>query len=147
MTKYLVVAHQTTTSPELLQRLLELATNDPTATFKLLVPATPVVHLFTWEEGETQTIAKQRAEEAKSVFEGYGLNVAQTKVGDGSPILAIEDELRAHPEKYDAVVLGTLPPGISRWLGRDVHNQAARKFGIPVIHVVVQRPMKQKYKK
>jgi hypothetical protein len=56
-------------------------------------------------------------------------------IGDGSPLLAIEDELRAQPEKYEAIVLSTLPPGISRWLRLDVHNQAERKFGIPVIPV------------
>ena len=144
MTHYLVLAHQTTTSAELLRRLSELAADDPATIFTLLVPATPVVHLLTWAEGETNEIARQRAEEARGRFEGSGLNVAQAKVGDGSPLLAIGDELRAHPGEYDAVVLSTLPPGVSRWLHLDVHHQAERKFGLPVIHVVAQRQVKTK---
>ncbi len=124
MTHYLVVAHQTATSAELLQCVVELAAFDPATVFTVLVPATPLVHLLTWEEGETNEIARQRAEEARERFEGSGLNVAQAKVGDGSPLLAIGDELRAHPEEYDAVVLSTLPPGVSRWLRLDVHHLA-----------------------
>ncbi len=144
MTHYLVVAHQTATSAELLQCVAELAAFDPATVFTVLVPATPVVHLLTWEEGETNEIARQRAEEARERFEGSGLNVAQAKVGDASPLLAIGDELRAHPEEYDAVVLSTLPPGLSRWLRLDVHHLTERKFGLPVIHVVAKRQIKTK---
>ena len=70
MSSYLVVAHQTATSPELLQRLSELAAEDPQAEFTLLVPATPLTHLLVWEEGETYQVAENRAEEAKDLFEG-----------------------------------------------------------------------------
>jgi hypothetical protein len=139
MAQYLIVAHQTATSLELLGRVSKLASEDSMASFTILVPATPVVHLLTWEEGETNEIASQKAQEAKALFEDRGLKVAETKVGDGSPLLAIEDELRAQPRRYEAIVLSTLPPGISRWLRLDVHNQAERKFGIPVIPVVAQR--------
>jgi hypothetical protein len=132
MAHYLVVAHQTATSPELLQRVSELASDDPHTTFTILVPATPVAHLLTWEEGETQTIAR-------TLFEEQGVQVEGTKVGDASPLLAIDDELRAQPQQYDGIVLSTLPVKISRWLRLDVHNQAERKFGIPVIHVVAER--------
>ena len=136
---YLVVAHQTSTSPELLQRVSELASDDPHTTFTILVPATPVAHLLTWEEGETQTIARNRAEKARTLFEEQGVQVEGTKVGDASPLLAIDDELRAQPQQYDGIVLSTLPAKISRWLRLDVHNQSERKFGIPVIHVVAER--------
>src|SRR5918992_6238601 len=100
MAQYLIVAHQTATSPELLDRATELAGEDPMASFTILVPATPVVHLLTWEEGDTNEIASQKALEARTLFEGRGLNVAETKVGDGSLLLAIGDELRAQPNKY-----------------------------------------------
>jgi hypothetical protein len=139
MVHYLVVAHQTATSPELLQRASELASEDPHATFTILVPSTPVAHLLTWEEGETQTIARNRAEVARTLFQRQGLQVEDTKVGDASPMLAIDDELRAQPQQYDGIILSTLPAKISRWLRLDVHNQAERKFGIPVIHVVAER--------
>ena len=142
MTRYLVVAHQTADSPDLLHRLGEISDADPTATFTLLVPATPVVHFLTWEEGETQTIAQKRAEEARDLLDAHGLEIAHAKVGDASPVLAIEDELRAHPGEYDQIVLSTFPPGLSRWLRLDVFNQVAGKFDLPVIHVVTRRPVK-----
>ena len=61
MTRYLVVAHQTATSPELLRRATELAREDPEATFSILVPATPVQHRWTWEEEETLEVAQRTA--------------------------------------------------------------------------------------
>ena len=131
MSNYLVVAHQTATSPELLKRASEIADRDSGALFTLLVPATPKLHLLTWEEGETQEIARLRAKEAKQRFESSALRVEAAKVGDGSPMLAIEDELRINPEKYDAIVLSTFPPGFSRWLGMDVQDRAERKFDLP----------------
>ncbi|MFQ6028627.1 MAG: hypothetical protein ACE5Q6_14165 [Dehalococcoidia bacterium] len=142
MTQYLVVAHQTANSPELLERLCKIADDDPSAGFTLLVPATPVNHLLTWEEGETHTIARKTAAAASALFEAHGLDIADASVGDGAPILAIADELRAHPGQYDGIVLSTWPPGVSRWLHLDVHNQAERKFDLPVIHVVAQRRVK-----
>ena len=142
MGRYLVIAHQTATSPQLLERVSGIAADDPNATFVILVPATPVEHLLTWEEGETRTVARMRAGEARDRFEKAGLNVTRAEIGDGSPLLAIEDELRAHPGEYDSLLLSTLPPGISRWLRLDVHNQAERRFNLPVIHVVAQAQQK-----
>ena len=136
MTRYLVVAHQTASSPELLRRATELARDDPEATFSILVPATPVQHLLTWEDVETLDVAQRTAEEAKMEFKRRGLNVRGTGVGDASPVMAISDELRDRPGGYDAIILSTLPPGISRWLKLDYHSQADRQFDVPIIHVV-----------
>jgi hypothetical protein len=46
MAKYLVVAHETVTNPELLDQLRALQKDDEQAEFVLLVPATPVRHLL-----------------------------------------------------------------------------------------------------
>jgi len=142
MSNYLVVAHQTATSPELLQRLTELATDDPQAAFTLLVPATPVVHLLVpyVTRDESREIAAKRAAEANALFQSNGLNVVRTTVGHSSPVRAIADELRKCPGHCDAIILSTLPRGISRWFRLNVYNQAERKFNLPVIHVVAQRP-------
>jgi hypothetical protein len=79
--------------------------------------------------------AEEEAQAAKAALEAQGIPIAQAKAGDISPLLAIEEELLAHPGAYQAIVLATLPPGISRWLRLDVHTQAER-FGLPVIHVI-----------
>ena len=142
MSRYLVVAHQTATSPELLQCVTRLAADDPKATFTLLVPATPVTQLLICYVGreESQEIAEKRAGEAEALFESEGLNVVRTAAGHSSPLHAIGEVLRRHPGECDAIIISTLPPGISRWLRLDVHNRAARKFNLPVIRVVAQRP-------
>ena len=141
MTRYLVVAHQTATSLELLEKVTEIANGDSLSTFTILVPATPVQHLLVWEDGESMTVAAKRAEMAKTLFESRDLKVVRTAVGDSSPMLAIEDELRKHPGEHDAIILSTLPPGTSRWLRLDVHHKVEGKFGIPVIHVVSNLPL------
>jgi hypothetical protein len=61
MPRYLIVAHQTAESPELVECVRALAGEDPTSIFSLLVPATPVQHLLTWWEGEKQAIARESA--------------------------------------------------------------------------------------
>ena len=139
MAEYLVVAHQTASSSELVARASELAANEPEVSFTLLIPATPPSHLLTWEGGEAVATARKRGQEARVLFEAHSLRVSRTEVGDRSPLLAIEDELRTHHGIYKAIVLCTLPPGISRWLKLDVHHQAERKFTIPVIHVLAQQ--------
>jgi len=69
-------------------------------------------------------------------MEETGIVVSRTAVGDGSPMVAIEDELRQSRERFDAIIVSTLPSGISKWLGLDLPRKVERKFGLPVIHVV-----------
>lgn len=138
MSKYLIVAHQTALSPELQRKVSALVAQDPAAEFAVLVPELPGVPV-TWE-GETVDEAGQRAEAAKAVLEEkVAARVFRTAVGAADPVQAIAAELRAYPG-YDALVISTLPPGISRWLKLDLVHRAARKFGLPVMHVVAEAP-------
>jgi hypothetical protein len=77
MTKYLVVAHQTASSPELLDKLKELAREDAEAEFVLLVPATPVRHLLASVEGEARAAAQSAAEAAKTLSRQTGYRSAE----------------------------------------------------------------------
>ena len=130
MAQYLVVAHRTAKSPELAAKLK----GDHTARFVLLVPAVPPPG-WVYEENGVRKRAEEEAQAAKAALEAQGIPIAQAKAGDISPLLALEEELLTHPGAYQAIVLATLPPGISRWLRLDVHTQAER-FGLPVIHVI-----------
>src|SRR5215510_9096322 len=139
MSKYLVVTHQTALSPDLQHRVRALIAEDPAAEFAVLVPEAAGL-VLTWE-GETVDVARQRAEAAQTVLEETaGARVVRTAVGAPDPLQAITDELRAHPG-YDALVICTLPPGISRWLKLDLVHRAERKFGLRVIHVVADAPV------
>ena len=98
MARYLIVAHQTAGSPELLERVKALAAADPAAEFTLLVPATPTGHLLhNWEEGEARQLARKRAAEAMAALGAAGVPVAEARVGSHSPLEAVGDELQAHP--------------------------------------------------
>src|SRR5262249_28152351 len=136
MSKYLIVAHQTALSRELQRKVSTLIAQDPAAQFAVLVPELPGVPL-TWE-GETVDVAGQRAEAAKAVLEEkVGAQVFRTAVGGADPLPAIAEELRAC-SGYDTLIISTLPPGISRWLKLDLVHRAARKFGLPVLHIVAE---------
>jgi hypothetical protein len=135
MARHLIVAHQTAGSPELVERVRELAKHDPGAEFVLLVPATPTSHLLTWEEGEARQLAALRAREATAALRAAGVEVVAARVGSHSPLEAVGDELRAEPG-YAGIVLSTFPPGLSRWLKGDLPNQLRRRFRLPVEHVV-----------
>ncbi len=119
MGQYLVVAHQTAMSPDLLARADRIASEDPEAVFTLLIPETHPTHLlrwapesrFFWDERRTYDMAREKADEADAHFQKAGLRVERTAIGDASPILAIEDELRLCPGRYDTIVLSTLPAG------------------------------------
>ncbi len=138
MGKYLLVAHQTAESRELLEAVKELAAQDSDARFTLLVPATPVGDLLTWEEGETKKVARARARSAAAWLHGNGINVGGVRVGDADPVSAIDDEFLAG-RRYKTIVISTLPPGISRWIKMDVVSRLRRKRPrMPVIHVVAK---------
>jgi hypothetical protein len=138
MARYLIVTHQTALSPDLQRKVRTLVAEDPGAEFSVLVPEAPGLPT-TWE-GETVDVAGQRAEAAKTLLEETArARVVRTAVGVPDPLQAIGDELLARPG-YDALVICTLPPGISRWLKLDLVHRAERKFGLRVIHVMAEAP-------
>jgi len=138
MSRYLLVAHQTAHSEELLRGARDLAGRDPDAEFVLLVPSTPIGSLLVWEEGETADVARRRAESARARLEEGGLRVVEARTGDQDPVAAIGDEMNAG-RRYEAIVVSTLPAGLSKWVRMDVISRVQRNYpALPVIHVVSQ---------
>jgi nucleotide-binding universal stress UspA family protein len=135
MARYLIVAYQTAGSPELAERIRSLVAEDAEAEFTLLVPATPPSHLHTWEEGEARQLALRRGSEAAERLRAAGAKVEAVRVGAHRPLDAVSDELYAHGG-YQAIVVSTFPPGLSRWLGGDLPNQLRRRTRLPVHHVI-----------
>src|SRR5581483_5279858 len=136
MARYLGVAHKTAQNPELQEALLDLAASDPAATFTLLVPATPVSGGLVTDEEQALASARRAADEAHRRLRAAGLDVDRAIVGPADPVKAISLELNRPGRDYAAVVISTLPAGISRWLGLDVPGRVRRRFGLPVTHVV-----------
>src|SRR6266567_1360857 len=139
MGKYLLVAHQTAEQQELLDAARKLSDQDSHAKFTLLVPATPVGDLLSWEEGETKEAARRRAKSAVAALRRKGINVVGVRIGDSDPVLAVDDELLAG-RRYDAVVISTLPAGLSRWAKMDVVSRLQRQRPrLRLIHVIAQK--------
>lgn len=135
--KHLIVAHQTAGGTALREEVRRLSRSDPTSEFVLLVPATRIQHLFTWTEGESTAVARARAREASESLRASGVAVAEARVGDPDPFLAVQTEVREHPG-YDSIIVSTFPPGISRWLRLDLPTRLERHLAVPVRHVVVE---------
>lgn len=135
MARYLVVADRTAESSELLQELRSLAAADPAAEFSLVVPATPS-HRLVSEAGEDARLARERAASAAARWLAAGLNVTSWHDGDPNAVDAVRDRVAAD-NRYAAIVVATLPPGLSRWLHLDVVRRIGG-IGRPVHHVVAQ---------
>ena len=132
MRRYVVVGNQTLQSNRLLRELRARQAEGP-CTFHLLVPAAnPHVHAF-WTEGEAHAVAHERLDEAIAHLAAEGI-AATGSVGDANPVDAVTDLLlRA---EFDAVIVSTLPPGLSRWIHQDLPRRLERRIVLPVRHVI-----------
>jgi len=134
MHRFLVVANQTLGGEPLFARVRELARARPSA-FHVVVPATPPKD-HVWTEEEAEAIATSRLDSALELMAALGLE-ADGEVGDGSPMLAIEDAIRERGP-FEAIVLSTLPPRMSRWLRLDLPRRVESSFALRVIHVLAE---------
>ena len=142
MPTYLVVAHRTLIGEHLLDhvRSLSEAAGEGHVRFYLVVPVThPRDH--SWTEGEVEGVARARLEEGIAAFRKLGVE-ATGEVGDANPVYAVSTALRNRPfgdDEWDGIIVSTLPPGVSHWLGLDVVSRIKREFDIPVTHLVAPK--------
>ena len=125
--RVLVLANRTAGSAQLRHALLERRDRGPIAV-TLLVPAA-------WEpqdpHGGVET-GRRRVRAALADLRDTGLDV-QCRVGDADPVTALREEW--DPDRYDEVIVSTLPGRVSRWLQIDLPRRAGRITGVPVTHV------------
>ncbi len=132
MRRFLVVGNQTLDSRELRVAVRDCLTLGP-CRFHVLVPATPAAHHVAWTEGEATAVARRNLDDALAWMHGFGA-VATGSVGDADPVLAVTD-LLGHAE-FDAIILSTLPAGVSRWIRQDLPHRLRRRTDLSVHHVV-----------
>ena len=128
MSTYVIVANQTLPSATLWRAVTERA--KPGTEFHVVVPLTPVVHGLTWDEDESLKQANERLAEFLRRLQTLGVT-ASGEIGDRDPVQAVSDCLRTR-SGIDEIMLSTLPPGISRWLGQDVAGRLGKAVPIPV---------------
>jgi len=132
--RILVVANETCPGTDLHRAVVRLAGGEPS---EVLIVA-PALNgwVSTWAndiDGARQA-AQDRLDDMVRALREDGLE-ANGEVGDGNPLVAIEDALRVFPA--EAIVISTHPPGRSRWLARSLVSRVQRRFELPVTHVVV----------
>ena len=129
----LVVANRTAESPELLEALKARAAEGD-CEFTLLVPSTP--HGLAWAADMSAGGDEAREHRGGFVEElrGEGLDVGDAKIGDPDPLAAVQDECNF--ERYDEVIVSTLPLHLSKWLKLDLPSKVKAATGLPVQHVV-----------
>lgn len=134
MSAYLVVAHRTLVGEALLDHVRSLC-DAGDCRFHLVVPVThPRDHA--WSEGEVTAAARRRLDEGLAAFSAVGAEVTG-EVGDANPVYALATAVRSSPgTAWDGIIVSTLPPGVSRWLGLDAVSRIRREFDLPVTHVV-----------
>jgi hypothetical protein len=131
--RFLVVANQTLGGPHLIRHVRRLLAEGPCA-FHVLVPATPPREMAVWTEGDARAVAEERLRAALERLRELGAET-DGEVGDPRPLQAIDDVL-LRGERFDGIILSTLPPGISRWLKLDLPHRVEARFGLPVTHLV-----------
>ncbi|HLU42307.1 MAG TPA: hypothetical protein VKZ55_07925 [Microthrixaceae bacterium] len=136
MHHYLVVAHQTLDSPQLLEVLRDRASRGP-ATFHLVVPEWHGNGL-TWSEGQVRLEAARRLEEARQRFLAEGIQVTG-EVGHSNPVQSVNNVLlRTGHDHFTEIIVSTLPKRLSRWLGMDVPARIQKGTRVPVTAVTAE---------
>jgi GABA permease len=133
MRRYLVVAHQTLDSPQLLDVIRDRMSRGP-STFHLLVPEDHHGG-FLWDEGQVRVEANRAMEAARLRLLGLGVPVIG-EVGHTNPVHAVDHVLRREPEgHFDEIIISTLPTRISRWVGMEAPARIERRTTIPDTNV------------
>jgi nucleotide-binding universal stress UspA family protein len=136
MSTALIVANQTLPSQALADAIAERIRRG-VRSFYVVVPATPIAHGLTWDEEATRQDARDRLNQFLDHLRERGVE-ASGEVGDRDPVAAVRDALRGR--EVDEVVVSTLPPGISRWLGQDVPSKLRHNVHVPVEVVYESAP-------
>ncbi len=133
MRRYLVVANQTLGGDDLLDRLREAADAGP-CTIHVLVPASADPTEAFHDGDADRKLARERLDAALARFGDLDATVTG-EVGDQRPADAVGDVLR-RGERFDRIIVSTLPAGVSRWLRLDAVSQIERTVEVPVEHII-----------
>ena len=140
MNTFLVVAHRTLVEDHLLEHVRTMCEAAPgECAFHLVVPVTHPPGA--WSEGEVSAAARDKLDEGLAAFARVAPGAEVTgEIGDANPVYATSAALLADPDRdWAGIIVSTLPPGVSRWLGLDAVSRIRREFDLPVTHLVAAR--------
>ena len=139
MRRILIVAHRTLGGDHLREEVQRRIAEGECSFYVLVPERHPNDHA--WTDGEVYRAAEKVLEEGLSEFRALdptGSASFRGEVGEVNPLHAV-DLLFIRGERFDEIILSTLPPGPSRWLKRDVPTKMTRAYSIPVTHVIADR--------
>jgi hypothetical protein len=133
--RVLIVAHRTAASPPLIDAVRVRALEGPFEPV-LLVPASPHgFHRAVDPEDQGRAEAEAVIEMALPLLEEAAGRAVEARVGDHDPLAAVSDALNS--ERFDEVIVSTLPRRVSRWLHLDLPRKVAG-LGVPVTTVTAR---------
>jgi hypothetical protein len=133
--RVLVLAHRTAAAPSLIEAVRDRAAAGP-CRFTLLVPASPHgLHRVVDPEDHGRDEAEAVIDLALPHLEEAAGGPMDSMVGAPEPLAAVEDALNR--ERYDEVIVSTLPTRVSRWLHLDLPRKVAG-LGLPVTTVTAK---------
>lgn len=127
MTRILILAYRTAATPTLLDAVRDRAQRSP-CSFTLLAPR-PYWDPDTEEAALTLELAVPLLEDAAA---GHVEGI----VGESDPFEAARQVLAS--QRFDEVIVSTLPEHVSHWLRRDLPHRI-KQLGIPVTVVTAKR--------
>ena len=126
--RILVVANRTAATPALVDAVRERSLRGP-CSFVLLVPQLACEVSYGDEE------ARKTIELAIPLLEQAAGGAVASMIGPADAFLAVERAL-VH-ERFDEVIISTLPERVSHWLRRDLPSRVAA-LGVPVTVVTAR---------
>lgn len=132
--RILVIANETVAGDELIGALRARAAGMDEDVLVVCPALNSRVRTWTSDEDGARAEAQSRLDRSLAALASAGVRATGT-IGDGDPLQALEDALRAFPA--DEIVISTHPPGRSNWLERGVVAEAERRYDVPVTHIVV----------
>lgn len=133
--RVLIIANQTAGGSTLRAEVHKRVEQGP-CRFTLVVPATPPHEHMLWTDGEAEAIAHKHLEAALNGLQSTGATI-EGRIGDASPMQAISDAFLL--DRYDEIILSTLPPGASRWLKKGLPERVQGRFDVPLTVIVGHR--------
>jgi hypothetical protein len=129
MSTILIVANQTLPSQALATEVTSRIASGA-RDFHVVVPATPPPGGgMTWDEDAARAAATERLEAFRQQLARQGVTVTG-EIGDRDPVAAVRDAAR--DRDVSAIVLSTLPAGVSKWLRQDVPSRMKGAMNVPV---------------
>ena len=144
MPRYLIVADQTATSPELVAQAKELADEHSGSTFALLLPALLPSHV---RGGPFDAVTRGRAEPARTMLERAGLTVERTTIATPPRCSRSRTSSTSTRAPTTSCCSARCPPASPAGCGSRSSSRPVSASRLPVRHIEAQLPSRLEFRR